>query len=379
VRVAGIDPGTGSMDIVVVDDKGPTLVYERVVPRVEVTRDPGVITRIVDMLVEELGVEALAAPSGYGIPARYPGTLREAIAEATFVNRADLERSLQIHGLRSVMEDLASRRDVKVYFTPGVIHLPTVPAWRKANRIDMGTADKVFSVAAALWTEKERHGTMPGDATFILVEAGMAYTAAIAVEAGKIVDGVGGTSGHPGFLGLGSMDSELAYIMAEVEPGFSRQRLFQGGAATLAGVSRPEELARLVEHGDPRGLAALDMLAEAAAKDVAMLLVSLGSPPRRVYLSGRLVRDPVLGPRIRARLRGTLAQLGQHTSIEGVARLGAETKEAATGAALLASGYAGGRYRWIVESLRLEDSQGSLFDHIILPGVAEKARLTFTR
>jgi len=379
VRVAGIDPGTGSMDIVVIDDEGPTLVYEEVVPRVEVTRDPGIITRLVDKLVEEYGVEAVAAPSGYGIPARYPGTLREAIAEATFVNRADLERSLQIHGLRRVMEGLASRGDVKVYFTPGVIHLSTVPAWRKANRIDMGTADKVFSVAAALWTERERHGTEPRDATFILVEAGMAYTAAIAVEAGRIVDGVGGTSGYPGFLGLGTMDAELAYVMAEVEPGFSRQRLFQGGAATLAGVSSPEELARLVEEGDPRGLEALEMLAEAVAKDVATLLVSLGSPPGRVYLSGRLTRDPVIGPRIRGRLHDVLARLGQSADIEGVARLGVETKEAATGAALLASGYAGGRYRWIVDSLRLEESEGSLFDHIILPGVAEKARRSFTR
>jgi len=379
VRVAGIDPGTGSMDIVVIDDEGPSLVYERVVPRVEVTRDPSIITRIVDALVDEYGVEAVAAPSGYGIPARYPGTLREAIAEATFVNRADLERSLQIHGLRRVMEALATRSDVKVYFTPGVVHLPTVPAWRKANRIDMGTADKVFSVAAALWTEKERHGTEPGDATFILVEAGMAYTAAIAVEGGRITAGVGGTSGYPGFLGLGAMDSELAYVMAEVEPGFSRQRLFQGGAASLAGASRPEELARMVDEGDPRGVDALRMLVEAVAKDVASLLVSLGSPPRRVYLSGRLVRDPVLGPRIVEGLRGVLDRLGQEASIEGVARLGAETKEAATGAALLASGYAGGRYRWIVESLRLEDSEGSIFDHILLPGVAEKAKRVFTR
>jgi len=377
VRVAGIDPGTGSMDVIVIDDEGPRLLYEESVPRARVTENPGIILDLVDRIIADYGVEAIALPSGYGIPFNYPGTLEEAIREATFVNERDLRESLQIHGLRRIMESLSRRGDVRTFFTPGVIHLPTVPAWRKANRIDMGTADKIFTVAAALWTERERYGTPPGESSFIVVEAGLAYTAAIAVEQGMIVDGVGGTSGFTGFLGLGGMDSELAYVMAEVEPGFSRRRLFQGGAASLAGVEGLSQFEEAVVAGDPRAASALEALAEAVVKDVAILLSTMHGDPARIYVSGRLFRASIIGPRLRAGLEALARRFGLSSEIAGVARLGGETKEAATGAALLASGYAGGRFRWIVESLRLEESSGSLFDHILLPGVGEKAKRAF--
>ncbi|MCE4625715.1 MAG: DUF1464 family protein, partial [Desulfurococcales archaeon] len=63
--------------------------------------------------------------------------------------------------------------------------------------------------------------------------------------------------------------------------------------------------------------------------------------------------------------------------IRNVPRLGNITKEGATGAALLASGYAGGRFSWIVEALRLRESRGSIFDYILLPSVSERAREYF--
>jgi len=67
VRVAGIDPGTGSMDIVVVDDEGPRLVAEYSVERARVTSDPSIVTRLIERLAREHSLEAIAAPSGYGL------------------------------------------------------------------------------------------------------------------------------------------------------------------------------------------------------------------------------------------------------------------------------------------------------------------------
>jgi len=366
VKVAGIDPGTASMDIVVIDDEGPRLLAEYSIERTLVTRDPGIVTRLVEELAHRYSLEAIAAPSGYGL---HPDSrdLR-AICEATFVNSRDSRLPLQIHGLRRIMEWLASS-GLPVYFTPGVVQLPTVPEYRKANRIDMGTADKVFTVAAALAAE-EAVGD-PLSSKLVVVEAGYAYNAVIAVDSGAIVDGFGGTSGAPGFLGLGAMDSELAYVLAEVEPGFSRSRLFEGGAHALAGTRDLEELARRLEAGDAGARAAALMLAEGIAKMVAAEAYVLGRVDR-VYYSGRLFRVPRLGREIEHHLaRATGARLAAPL------RLGRETKEAATGAALLASGYAGGRYSWIVESLRLREARGSIFDHILLEGVAEKAKRSF--
>ena len=369
VRALGIDPGTGSMDLLLLDDEEGRVLFEASIPRVEVTRDPGVVTRLIERLHGEYGLDSIAAPSGYGIPWVLPEgyTLERAICEATFTSPEEA-RGHQIHGLRAIMQWLAGS-GLPVYWTPGVIHLPTVPGYRKANRIDMGTADKVFTVAASLAAEAERGD--PRASNIIVVEAGMAYNAVLAVEEGRIVDGIGGTSGPPGWLGMGAMDAEVAYTLSWLEPGLPRRRLFEGGASAIAGTRSLEELARLIDAGDPRGLEAARALEESIAKAVAAEAAVLGRVDR-VYVSGRLFRTPGLAERLaRAASRAAGAPVARPL------RLGSETKEGATGAALLASGYAGGRYEWLVDLLRLRESRGSVFDHILLDDIPERARRYF--
>ena len=48
-------------------------------------------------------------------------------------------------------------------------------------------------------------------------------------------------------------------------------------------------------------------------------------------------------------------------------------KEAAWGAALIADGLAGGRYRELVEAMRLREAQGTVLDQLYLTG-ADEAR-----
>ncbi|MCE4612134.1 MAG: DUF1464 family protein [Desulfurococcales archaeon] len=365
VRALGIDPGTGSMDILAIDDESMKVLFEESVPRDAVTRDPSIIIDVVRKVDNDVGLDAIVAPSGYGIPLKPVSEASyEEICEATFIHGRDWVARLRIVGLRELMK-MFKHSSLPAWFTPGVIHLPTVPRWRKANKIDLGTADKVYSVAAALWGEVDERGTPLGDVRIIVVEAGLAYNAALAVKGGAIVDGVGGTSGPPGFLGMGFMDAELAYALSHVEPGFSKARLFQGGASSLAEVSSLEMLEKLYGEGHPSAVEAVNMMAESMVKAVMSLVPSLGDAPERVYVSGRIFRLDRVGSEVRKRLREALGLLGGGEVVE-TPRLGSRTKEGATGAALIASGLAGGRFKWLVEALRLKESQGSIFDHVML-------------
>lgn len=375
VRAVGIDPGTGSMDLLVFDDEGDRILFEQAVDRDKVTEDPGIILRILDDIVERFGVQAIAAPSGYGMPLKrvQEASVRD-IAIAAFIHANDKAEQLKIHGLRRLMMLLRSS-SLPAWFTPGVIHLPTVPEYRKYGRIDMGTADKVYSVASALYTSLKRHGEK--EPTVVVVEAGLGYTAAIAVDSGVIVDGLGGTSGFPGFLGGGFMDSETAYAISAIEPVFGKKRLFQGGAGDVYGFKTPHELGKALEGRDARALEAVSMMAEAIAKDVLAVSASLSKKPERVYTSGRIFRDQIVGPVLKRRVEGILARLGFETVLESHEAVNLEVKEAALGSALIANGIVGGRYSWITDQLKLRESSGTALDYITPRELAEKAIRVF--
>jgi len=377
VRAIGMDPGTGSLDILGFDDDTMKVFLDVSIPRDEITRDPSIPLKVISQHSPE-EVDAIVAPSGYGMPLKKVQEASvEDIMEATFVHGIDAEKRLRIMGLRDLMM-LFRKSRLPAWFTPGVIHLRSVPEYRKTGRIDMGTADKIYTVAAALRDEVEGYGYKPENASFIVVEAGYAYTAVIAVRNGVIVDGIGGTSGWWGFLGGGFMDAEIAYAMAHVEPSFSKSRLFEGGASTLINSASLKELQVRYEKGDEKAVKAVEMLAEGITKDVLAILAS-NPRPHRIYTSGRLFRLEGLGEYIKSMMREILEDIGVRAHIASVTRIGKMTKEGATGAAVIANGLAGGRYKWIVESLRLRDSSGSIFDYIPYSGIPERARNVFSR
>src|SRR5262252_9073796 len=192
-RVIGIDPGTLSVDFCGLDDG--VVFLDRTLPTDEALSNPSVIIEMLEAAHLAAPLDLIAGPSGYGLPLTRARDLTD--DDLRLACLAPAGESGGIGGLRTLMRALAQSA-LPIVLTPGVVHLPTVPAHRKVNRVDMGTADKVCAAALAVREQSERRGCAEREVSLILLELGGAFTAAVAVENGQIVDGLGGTSGPMG-------------------------------------------------------------------------------------------------------------------------------------------------------------------------------------
>jgi predicted butyrate kinase (DUF1464 family) len=307
-------------------------------------------------------LDLIAGPSGYGLPLTAARDLTEDDLRLAYL-AADGE-SGGIGGLRSLMRALG-RSALPVVVTPGVVHLGTVPAHRKVNRVDMGTADKVCAVVLAMHEQAERRRCEARDVSLILLELGGAFTAALAVAHGQIVDGIGGTSGPIGARAAGAFDGEVAFLAGHV----TKRLLFGGGAATVAGT--PDGLAAPTTA---RGRLAWAAYIEGAAKALAALTVSVPSPCE-VILSGRMARADGVREELARRIAGVIPGVPVH--LLGGAATG---EPAAHGAALLADGLAGGAAAGLVGSLGIRHAHGTSLDHLyVISPAAARERLGLSR
>ena len=344
-RVIGIDPGTVSIDLCGLDNG--RLFLDRSWPTAEALADPA---PFVAELEAAGPLDLVVGPSGYGLPITRVQDITEEALRLAFL--AAPGETGGIGGLHNLVRALA-RTALPVVLTPGVVHLPTVPAHRKVNRVDMGTAEKVCAVALAVSDQARRLGSPLSNVSLVLLELGGAFTAAVAVAAGRIVDGVGGSAGPLGFHAPGALDGEVAYLAGEV----SKALLFRGGAASIAGwdetTASPE---RLAHPTTPAEQVARDALVESTVKTAVALAAAVPSP-KAFVLSGRLAHVEPLRNAIRERLEA----FAPTRLLEGFAHT---AKEGAQGAALIADGLAGGVNRELVERLAIREARGTVLDHL---------------
>ena len=277
-RVVGIDPGTVSFDILGLQDGDVFL--ERSVPTSEVARRPETLLAV---LQAALPLDLIAGPSGYGLPLVPIEAVGE--RELNLLCLAQPGEGSPIGGLRTLVRLLREAR-LPVVFTPGVIHLPTVPAHRKVNRVDLGTADKVCAAAAAIEEQGRRLDIPYAETSFVLAELGGAFTAVLSVEGGRIVGGQGGSSGPLGYLACGALDGEVACLLG----GVRKETVFSGGVAFVAG--SPEATPEALAVAAGRGLAAGEGGLRRGPRESGGRGAGGRLPPREILLSGRLSRIP---------------------------------------------------------------------------------------
>lgn len=357
-RAVGIDPGTKSFDICGLE--GDRVFLDRSIPTADISANP---RELVDLLHAAAPLDTIAGPSGYGLPWIAARELGEKQMNLLLLSEErDAGRTAVIGGMRGMLGVLRES-GLPICFVPSVIHLSTVPSWRKVNRIDMGTADKLCAAALGIRDQAMRLNIDYDATSFLYVELGGAFTAVIAVEDGQVVDGLGGSSGPMGYLALGGMDGELAYLLG----GFHKEALCSGGMAHIAGRPEmaPEELMALVRTDAHCALAA-NAFWESLVKGVCAETAVVRSP-REILLSGRLCR-------VEEFVSEAARRLSRFAPVRRVEGFACTAKEAAQGAALIAEGLAGGMYEGLVDAMGLRDAGGTSLDHLYVAGAEELKR-----
>jgi predicted butyrate kinase (DUF1464 family) len=330
-RVAGADPGTSSLDWIVLEE-GIVSHQCRFEPK-DLKADPHLP---VAWLRERGPFDLIAGPSGYGLPLLRAGDSTEEDLALMALVRPD-ERGkdggiLRFSALLRALQDSS----LPIIFLPGVIHLSTVPAHRKINRIDLGTADKVCVAVLALHQFQRQVGNDFDQCTFGLVELGTAFTACLVIQQGQIVDGVGGTMGPLGWQSGGMWDGEVAYLVSPL----AKSDLFKGGVLSQP---NPETARR--------------QFRESLVKTVGGLQAA--TPFSHLVLSGRLLEtEPIFAEMVEK----DLTRFGSVIRLKNLDR--AWVKHAAQGAALVADGLAGGSLASLVEHLRLREAKGTILDYL---------------
>jgi predicted butyrate kinase (DUF1464 family) len=357
--VAGIDPGTVSIDVCALDG-GEVLLDDSYRSR-DLALDP---TALVDALLAQGPLDLVLGPAGYGLPMVPGERVGERELGLMLLLRSDEAGARAgIGGLRALIRALIGA-GLPLVFGPGAIHLPTVPDHRKWNRIDLGTADKVCSAALCIVEQAERFGLSYEETSLIVLELGGAFSAALAVDGGQIVDGLGGSCAPIGARACGALDAEVAYLLGSA---LSKETVFSGGALDPGGelnLSSPGALEAL--RGDPDLHAGWLALEEGAVKAAHALTASVPSP-REIVVAGRLAGAPGLLEALTERLAGV-------APVSAAAGLRTRGGTAAHGAAVLADALAGGRYAPLVERMRLREASGTALDHLRVRG-AESIRL----
>ncbi|MHA1785748.1 MAG: DUF1464 family protein [Candidatus Helarchaeota archaeon] len=349
-KVIGIDPGTRSYGIVGLEDG--KIILDTVLKTKSVVKNPELI---IEILKDVEPFDLVVAPSGLGLPLVKIQDLTE-----DFIFEMTLETKLS--GKLTAVSKIASLMKENKYdgfFIPGVKHLPTVPNHRKVNRIDLGTADKVCSAALAIHDQSRTKKIRYKDTSFILIEIGSGFNAVLAIENGQIVDGIGGTFIQgPGFLSSGVMDGEIAYLIKD----FKKKELYQGGVAYIVGYPdiSPEEFISQIGK-DKKMKLAYDCFLEGLVKSVAALNFSLNAP-KEILISGTLSKYE----QIVSDLSKKVNKIAPVRKVNGL-EYTRFTKHAAQGAAIIADGLcSNGKFKDLVEIMKIKESKGSVLDHIFI-------------
>jgi len=306
-------------------------------------------------------IDLMVAPSGFGLPLKDVRELTEKDIFFTLL-KFDQKEKDKLVGLGEVLR-LIKAENIPGIIVPGVKHLPTVPRYRKINKIDMGTADKICTAVTGIRDQIERFEVNPEETNFILVEIGYGFTAVLAIENGQIIDGIGG-SNIMGFRACGSLDGELAYLIKTIH----KKNIYKGGVAYISGYSNLslKEIMLLADK-DEQSKIALKAYLSSVKKAVFGISSSFSSKDKikEILLAGR-------GANLNYFREKMIHGLEDVAPVRLMNSYSQIAKRAAQGAAFIANGILGGKFESIINNLKIKEATGSILDDIFIPFEKEK-------
>ncbi len=355
-RVIGVDPGSRSWDFFGLEDNKTIL--DTSLPTKELINDPQKAITIINSVEN---VDLMVAPSGFGLPLKDVHELTEQDIFFTLL-KFDQKEKNKLVGLGEVLR-LIKAQNIPGIIVPGVKHLPTVPKYRKINKIDMGTADKICTAVTGIRDQMERFKVATENTNFIMVEIGYGFTAVLAIENGQIIDGIGG-SNIMGFRACGALDGELAYLIKNIQ----KKNIYKGGVAYISGYSdlSLKEITLLAEKDEQTKLA-LKAYLSSVKKAVFGISSSFSSKDKikEVLLAGRGASLTYFREKM---IRG----LNDVAPVRIMKSFSQIAKRAAQGAAFIANGILRGRFEPIINNLKIKEATGSILDDIFIPFEKEK-------
>ncbi len=349
-KVLGIDPGSLTWDFFALE--GKQVILDISIPTKEVIEEP---SRAITIIKSIRNLDLIVAPSGFGLPLKYVKDITEKDIFLTLLKFDKKERE-QLVGLGEVLR-LIKAENLPGIIVPGVKHLPTIPRYRKINKIDMGTADKLCTVVTGIRDQIDRLKIQPTKTNFIMVELGFGFTAVLAIENGQVIDGIGG-SNIMGFRACGSLDGELAYLIKNIK----KKVIYGGGLSSISGHSdlTLNQFTSLVKN-DNRTKLAFDAYISDLTKAIFAISSSFSNKDTitEILLAGRGADNPIIKDEITNRLKGFL-------SVKLMQTYGSISKHAAQGAAFIANGLLGGEFDSIINNLKIREARGSVLDDIYI-------------
>ncbi len=350
-RVIGIDPGSLTWDFFGLDNK--EIILDSSIPSKELIEDP---KKALSIIKSVENIDLIVAPSGFGLPLKKVIDLTEDDLFLTLLKFNKKEKDKLI-GLEEILR-LIKAEKIPGIIVPGVKHLPTIPRYRKINKIDMGTADKLCTAVTGIRDQMERLKIKPKNTNFILVEIGYGFTSVLAIENGQVIDGIGG-SNIMGFRACGSLDGELAYLIKNI----NKKDIYSGGLSFIAGRLdlTLKEIISLAKK-DAQTKMAFNAYISELTKAIYAITSSYSNKNKitEILIAGRSSELHYIKDKISSNLDDLLP-------VKLMKSFGSVSKHAAQGAAFIANGLLGGEFEPIISNIKIKEAKGSILDDIYIP------------